>query len=117
MITDGAGRVTQTTDALGHTTNASYNSLNQLTSITDAKQGLTQFNFDEALTPLARTDLQSALSLAQSITPKDLSILAQLAACRATLTKPRPKPPAEDKPTTKDATPTRTSAPREPARP
>jgi RHS repeat-associated protein len=46
MLSDSAGRIIQTKDALGNVTQASYNSLNQLTRITDAKSGLTRFNFD-----------------------------------------------------------------------
>jgi len=46
MMSDSAGRIVQMVDALGNETQAAYNSLNQLTKITDARTGETRFNFD-----------------------------------------------------------------------
>ena len=51
--------------------------------------GITTFNFDDSLSVLARTDYQRVLLLAQTIEKKEIGILAQLAACRGVLGKPK----------------------------
>jgi hypothetical protein len=49
---------------------------------------LNTFNFNDAFTPLARSDFEGALLLAQSLERKEASALAQLAICRSALIKP-----------------------------
>jgi tetratricopeptide (TPR) repeat protein len=48
-------------------------------------------SFDHSFAPLARTDFQRALLLAQDIEKKELSASAQISVCRGVLLKPREK--------------------------
>ena len=57
--------------------------------------GLNTFNFDGALTPLARTDFQRSLLLAQAIEKKEASTLAQISVCRGVLVKTAEQSAAE----------------------
>jgi hypothetical protein len=54
---------------------------------------LNTFNFNDAFTPLALSDFEGALLLAQSLERKEAAVLAQVAICRSALT----MPPGEDK--------------------
>jgi hypothetical protein len=79
---------------------------------------LNTFNFNDTFAPLARSDFQGALLLAQSLERKEASALAQLAVCRAALIKPpgdnkgqeektaqQPQPGKDDEPASKDKEP------------
>ncbi len=46
IATDDAGRPVLSTDALGFNTQPAYNAVDQLSKITDANAGVTQFNYD-----------------------------------------------------------------------
>lgn len=51
--------------------------------------GVDLLNFDQSLGALARADFERGLSLAQTIRTKEVSVIAQLAVCRAALAPPQ----------------------------
>jgi len=76
-------------DAVNHSTFTDPNAGNPTNNggLTFVSFGTNTFNFDGALTPLARNDFQKSLLLAQAIEMKEASTLAQISVCRGVLVK------------------------------